>query len=81
MRINIGKCNAHLGWVERITTLAMESQPDSPTSTDRALRCRRKLIARLKYLEAHPCAYGLLTVRILLDTFEQSLREYDFPDP
>jgi len=32
-------------------------------------------------LEINPCAFGLLTVRSLLDTFEQSLREYDFPDP
>lgn len=59
----------------------MESQPDSPTSTDRALRCKKKLITRLNYLQSNPCAYGLLTVRSLLDSFEQSLREYDFPDP
>ncbi|XP_035709681.1 4'-phosphopantetheine phosphatase isoform X4 [Folsomia candida] len=69
------------GWVERITLIAMESQTDSPTSTDRALRCRQKLKSRLNYLQSNPCAYGLLTVRSLLDTFEQSLREYDFPDP
>lgn len=59
----------------------MESQPFSTSSTDRALRCRRKLLSRLNFLKTNPCAFGLLTVRSLLDTFEQSLREYDFPDP
>ena len=80
-------CNAYLlklniiGWVERIAAKAMESQPDSSSTTDRALRCRHKLTGRLRLLNEHPCAYGSLTVRSLLDTIEHCLREFDFPDP
>lgn len=38
-------------------------------------------MSRLNLLNRCPCAFGALTVRSLLDTFEQSLREFDFPDP
>jgi type II pantothenate kinase len=60
---------------------AIESQQNTPSALDRALRCRQKLLARLQLLKSYPFAYGTLSVRTLLDTIEQTLREYDFPDP
>jgi len=53
----------------------------SATATERALGCRNKLSTRLRLLQDHPCAFGTLTVRSLLDTIEHCLREFHFPDP
>lgn len=37
-------------------------------------------MSRHQLLKNYPFAYGSLSVRTLLDTIEQTLREYDFPD-
>jgi len=54
---------------------AMESQTGLDGSVDRALRCKTKLINRFRRLSSEPCAFGTLSVRSLLDTMEQCLRE------
>ncbi|CAG7834018.1 unnamed protein product [Allacma fusca] len=68
-------------WIDKVPMRAIESQQNTPSALDRALRCRQKLLARFQLLKTYPFAYGTLSVRSLLDTIEQTLREYDFPDP
>ena len=67
--------------VDKFVARAIHSQPHSPTAKDRATKLKEKYINRLHYLHLQPFAYGALTVRVLLDTIEHCMKEFDFPDP
>ncbi|KAK9306575.1 hypothetical protein QLX08_002771 [Tetragonisca angustula] len=67
--------------VDKFVARAIHSQPHSPTAKDRATKLKEKYINRLHYLHLQPFAYGTLTVRVLLDTIEHCMKEFDFPDP
>ncbi|XP_017794391.1 PREDICTED: pantothenate kinase 4 [Habropoda laboriosa] len=67
--------------VDKFVARAIDSQPHSPTAKDRATKLKEKYVNRLHYLHLEPFAYGTLTVRILLDTIEHCMKEFDFPDP
>lgn len=67
--------------VDKFVARAIHSQPHSPTAKDRATKLKEKYINRLHYLHLQPFAYGALTVRVLLDTIDHCMREFDFPDP
>ncbi|XP_076238438.1 4'-phosphopantetheine phosphatase [Calliopsis andreniformis] len=67
--------------VDKFVARAIHSQPHSPTAKDRATKLKEKYINRLHYLNLQPFAYGALTVRVLLDTIEHCMKEFDFPDP
>ncbi|XP_017887843.1 pantothenate kinase 4 [Ceratina calcarata] len=67
--------------VDKFVARAIHSQPHSPTAKDRATRLKEKYVNRLHYLNLQPFAYGTLTVRVLLDTIEHYMKEFDFPDP
>ncbi|XP_035721308.1 4'-phosphopantetheine phosphatase-like [Vespa mandarinia] len=67
--------------VDKFVARAILSQPQNPTAKDRATKLREKYINRLHYLNLQPFAYGILTVRTLLDTIEHCMKEFDFPDP
>ncbi|XP_012149721.2 4'-phosphopantetheine phosphatase [Megachile rotundata] len=67
--------------VDKFVARAIHSQPHSPTAKDRATKLKEKYVNRLHYLHLQPFAYGTLTVRVLLDTIEHCMKEFDFPDP
>ncbi|XP_076621257.1 4'-phosphopantetheine phosphatase [Colletes latitarsis] len=67
--------------VDKFVARAIHSQPHSLTAKDRATKLKEKYINRLHYLRLQPFAYGTLTVRVLLDTIEHCMKEFDFPDP
>ncbi|XP_066588941.1 4'-phosphopantetheine phosphatase [Prorops nasuta] len=67
--------------IDKFITRAIHSQPHSPTARERAAKLKEKYVNRLHYLHIQPCAYGILTVRTLLDTIEHCMKEFDFPDP
>ncbi|KAG6801295.1 pantothenate kinase 4 [Apis mellifera caucasica] len=67
--------------VDKFIARALHSQPHSPTAKDRATKLKKKYVDRLHYLHLEPFAYGTLTVRVLLDTIEHCMKEFDFPDP
>lgn len=67
--------------VDKFVSRAIHSQSHSPTAKDRGSKLKEKYINRLHYLHTQPVAYGALTVRILLDTIEHCMKEFDFPDP
>ncbi|XP_076171818.1 4'-phosphopantetheine phosphatase [Ptiloglossa arizonensis] len=67
--------------VDKFIARAIHSQPHSLTAKDRATKLKEKYINRLHYLHLQPFAYGALTVRVLLDTIEHCMKEFDFPDP
>ncbi|KAF7389234.1 hypothetical protein HZH66_010371 [Vespula vulgaris] len=67
--------------VDKFVARAILSQPQNPTAKDRASKLKEKYINRLHYLNLQPFAYGILTVRTLLDTIEHCMKEFDFPDP
>lgn len=67
--------------VDKFVARAIHSQPHSPTAKDRATKLKEKFVNRLHYLHLQPFAYGALTVRVLLDTIEHCMKEFDFPDP
>ncbi|XP_076763121.1 4'-phosphopantetheine phosphatase [Xylocopa sonorina] len=67
--------------VDKFVARAIHSQPHSPTAKERATKLKEKYVNRLHYLHLQPFAYGTLTVRILLDTIEHCMKEFDFPDP
>ncbi|XP_076299782.1 4'-phosphopantetheine phosphatase isoform X3 [Lasioglossum baleicum] len=67
--------------VDKFVARAIHSQPHSPTAKDRATKLKEKYVNRLHYLHSQPFAYGTLTVRVLLDTIEHCMKEFDFPDP
>ncbi|OAD56075.1 Pantothenate kinase 4 [Eufriesea mexicana] len=67
--------------VDKFVARAIHSQPHSPTAKHRATKLKEKYINRLHYLHLQPFAYGTLTVRVLLDTIEHCMKEFDFPDP
>lgn len=67
--------------VDKFVAKAIHSQPHSPTAKDRATKLKEKYVNRLHYLHLQPFAYGTLTVRVLLDTIEHCMKEFDFPDP
>ncbi|XP_014615545.1 PREDICTED: pantothenate kinase 4 isoform X1 [Polistes canadensis] len=68
-------------FVDKCVAKAILSQPQNPTAKDRATKLKEKYINRLHYLNLQPFAYGILTVRTLLDTIEHCMKEFDFPDP
>lgn len=67
--------------LDKFVAQAIKSQPNSMDAADRAGKFKEKYIGRLQYLKQHPCAFGSLTVRSLLDMREHCLNEFDFPDP
>lgn len=67
--------------VEKIRTQAVTSQEGTQDSEERADKFKEKYINRLNELAKNPCAYGSLTVRSLLDTIGQFLKEFMFTDP
>uniref|UniRef100_A0A0P6CRZ5 4'-phosphopantetheine phosphatase n=2 Tax=Daphnia magna TaxID=35525 RepID=A0A0P6CRZ5_9CRUS len=67
--------------LDKFVSQAIKSQPFSADAPARAQKFKEKYISRLQYLKQHPCAFGNLTVRSLLDTREHCLNEVDFPDP
>ncbi|KAK4012056.1 hypothetical protein OUZ56_021157 [Daphnia magna] len=67
--------------LDKFVSQAIKSQPLSADAPARAQKFKEKYISRLQYLKQHPCAFGNLTVRSLLDTREHCLNEVDFPDP
>ncbi|KAK2586990.1 hypothetical protein KPH14_010961 [Odynerus spinipes] len=67
--------------VDKFVARAILSQPHNPTAENRATKLKEKYINRLHYLNLQPFAYGILTVRTLLDTIEHCMKEFDFPDP
>jgi len=67
--------------LDKFMAQAIKSQPNSIDAADRAKQFKEKYISRLQYLKQHPCAFGSLTVRSLLDMREHYLNEFDFPDP
>ncbi|KAK3733934.1 hypothetical protein QZH41_009580 [Actinostola sp. cb2023] len=60
---------------------AIASQPYSPDAKERAEKFRTKYLTFLDAFHKKPFSYGSLTVRSLLDTREQCLEEFEFPDP
>lgn len=67
--------------VEKIRTQAEASQEGMHDVVARADKFKEKYINRLNELAKNPCAYGSLTVRSLLDTIGQFLKECMFTDP
>ncbi|CAH1736599.1 unnamed protein product [Aphis gossypii] len=67
--------------IENYVNYAVASQPTSDTAEERAALFKEKFISRVQLLKIKPFAYGNLTVRGLLDTINQCLKEFDFPDP
>ncbi|KAL5233685.1 hypothetical protein ACI65C_001095 [Semiaphis heraclei] len=67
--------------IENYVNYAIASQPASDTAEKRAAMFKEKFISRVQLLKIKPFAYGNLTVRGLLDTINQCLKEFDFPDP
>lgn len=67
--------------VDKFIARAIHSQPHSQTAKGRATKLKEKYVNRLHYLHLQPFAYGALTVRVLLDTIEHCMKEFDFPDP
>lgn len=67
--------------VDKFVAKAVLSEPHNPTAKNRATKLKEKYINRLHYLNLQPFAYGILTVRTLLDTIEHCMKEFDFPDP
>ncbi|XP_048588181.1 4'-phosphopantetheine phosphatase-like isoform X2 [Nematostella vectensis] len=67
--------------LDKVVERAIWSQRNSPDVHERAEKFRTKYKNRLLTLYRQPCAFGALTVHSLLDTREQCLNEFDFPDP
>ncbi|XP_031549269.1 4'-phosphopantetheine phosphatase-like [Actinia tenebrosa] len=66
--------------LDKVVERAIASQPNLPDAKDRAEKFRAKYQDHLNVLYDKPFSYGSLTVRSLLDTREQCLDEFQFPD-
>ncbi|XP_071951157.1 4'-phosphopantetheine phosphatase-like [Antedon mediterranea] len=65
----------------RVGDYAVKSQSSTQDAMNRAEQFKEKYRKRLRILQDQPFAFGSLTVRSLLETREQCLYEFSFPDP